>query len=229
MIRGITYGMAAAVLAALAGVLWFGTETAEAGFRKAMDKAEKAKSVRVVTKLDRAGQMTTVGTLHVQGDCLRSEDHAPNTVGIWDLKAKRRLVLDLTAKTARLYDLTQEALRRNVQEKSVPFDALKVLRETKDMTVRELDGEKIGDRPMRLYMFTHPGNQEHAATTGYLWVDARTGLPARVRSLGVQPETDEVMEFEAWNEPFDPKLFSLEVPKGYRLTDSEAPAKKADK
>ena len=61
-------GTAAAVvaIATAAGVLLLGGTSAAARVQKALDNAAKAKSVRLVNKLDRDGKLETVMTMYVQ-------------------------------------------------------------------------------------------------------------------------------------------------------------------
>ena len=60
-----------------------------------------------------------------------------------------------------------------------------------------------------------------------IWVDPKTKLPVKIRigvnsRLGSKPEDrpfDTQMTFEQfeWNKRLDPKLFSLDVPKGFEV------------
>jgi outer membrane lipoprotein-sorting protein len=57
-----------------------------------------------------------------------------------------------------------------------------------------------------------------------LWVDPKSGLPARIRvdgqtpaSRGPNDKTYIIFEQFTWDEAFDPNLFKLEVPEGFTL------------
>jgi outer membrane lipoprotein-sorting protein len=199
--------------------------------RRAADKAAKAKSVRLVFTREYEGKSEPMMTVHIRDGRSRWDDRRPGKDGTLIVDTAARTVLELNHKdmTATRKTLEGAAARDAGDYHAVFFDPLKVLRQTKDMTVKELGGEKLGGRAMRVYMCSHPGNQEHAAMTGVLWVDEKTNLPARLKLLqdGVvtegrkppYPRADTVIAFEDWDKEFDPKLFAQDVPAGYKVVE----------
>jgi outer membrane lipoprotein-sorting protein len=210
VMRYLSFGTAAAVILGLAGLLWFGGPSATARVHKAMDEAAKAKSVRVVQKID--GE--TVSTTHYRGDNVRFEEPGKRTM-ILDLKTRKRIELDLVAKTARRYDVTDEEAGELADEFAAARDFLSIFRGIKDATVKELKGEKIGERPAKVYEVSHPGGDKYAPMKATLWIDEKTGFPVRLHDRN-HPAGELVHEFDSWNEDFDAKLFDLKIPAGYR-------------
>jgi outer membrane lipoprotein-sorting protein len=198
---------------------------------RALDNATKAKSVRLVFTREYDGKTDPMMTVHVQDGRSRWEGRKKDEdfTLLIDVAARQGLSLNHTDKTAEREALAGDRLTDARKQHEVFFNPLSVLRDTKDMTVKALDGEKIGGRPMKVFMLTHPGNDEHAAMTGFLWIDEKTDLPARLKLVGDAlatedangPKADTVIEFEDWNKEFDPKLFKLDVPAGYKLTEND--------
>jgi outer membrane lipoprotein-sorting protein len=198
---------------------------------RAVDNAAKAKSVRVVFTRKYEGKSEPMITVHIQDGRSRWEGRKKDEDFTWiiDAPARQFLKLNHTDKTAEREALDGDRLADARTQHEVFFDPIKVVRGTKDMTVKELDGEKLGGRPMKVFMLSHPGNDEHAAMTGVLWIDEETGLPARLKLLEDSvvtegrekpwPKADTVITFEDWNKEFDTKLFKPDVPAGYKLTE----------
>jgi hypothetical protein len=218
IMRYVGFGSATAAaiaVATAAALIGFGGNSAAAGFRKALDNAKEAKSVRILSR-DPAGKADL--TLHIQGDRIRvDEPGADFPVRIWDLSAKQELILDPPAKTARLKAMTQEDLRKATDERSRIFNLLPTLRAEEGVKVKELPEEKVGGRTTKVFEFSSEDS------SGRLWVDAKSNLPVRLKLatkfLSSQLEID--LEFVDWNVEFDAKLFSLEVPAGYKLLDEK--------
>jgi hypothetical protein len=236
IMRYVGYGTVTAAAVAIAILVGLGGRSAEAHVRRAMDNAAKAKSVRLVFTREYDGKTEPLITIHMQDGRSRREDRrgGGNRTLIVDTTARQDLVLNHADKTARRETLAGESLKNAVQQHEVFFDPLTVVRGIKEMTVKELDGEKLDGRPMKVFMLSHPGNDEHAAMTAVLWIDEKTDLPARLKLLndGVVPEdprrpfvkADTVITFEAWNKEFDPKLFKLDVPAGYKEIEGSGAA-----
>lgn len=216
----------AVVIATLAGILWLGGNSAAARVQKALDNAAKAKSVRLVWTREFEGKTTLLMTVHIQDGRSRWEgrNRDQDTTLLIDIPGRQGLNLNHIDKTAKREALTGDRLTDARTQHEVFFNPLGVLRDTKDMTVKELDGEKIDGRPMKVFMLSHPGNDEQGAMTAVLWIDQKTDLPARLKLLDDAlatedpsgPKVDTVIAFEDWNKEFDAKLFRLDVPEGYK-------------
>lgn len=205
-----------------------------AAVARAVENARRAKSVRLVWTREYEGKAEPLMTVHIQDGRSRWEGRTrdKDLTLLVDLAARQGLRLNHVAKTAEREALTGDRLTDARKQHEVFFKPLDVLRDTKDMTVKELDGEKLDGRPMKVFMLSHPGNDEHGAMTAVLWIDKKTDLPARLKLLDDAlatkdpsgPKADTVIAFEDWNKAFDAKLFKLDVPEGYKLlTDTPAP------
>lgn len=184
--------------------------------RQAADNAAKATSARIVRKVERDGKTTVVADSYWQGDLSRFE-MVGKLVLVRDLKAKQTLGLDLPAKTAERRALTEEEVKMERKMQTVFNNPLAIIRE-KQYAVRQLPDEKIGDRRMEVFEIAGPPKGGwpggKAVPPGRLWIDADTKLPARLLDAEMGPGV--TLEFSDWNATFDPKLFSLDPPEGYK-------------
>lgn len=212
LMRYIGYGTATifAVTFGTVGVFWFAGPSASAKVQKAMNEAAKAKSVRVVQKVGDTVQYTD----YYQGNMFRMEVPG-KSVEIIDLKARKGIELDLVAKTAHPFDLTEEYESAVALDLAAAKDLLGVLRGLKDAEVKETKGEKVGDRATKVYTISYPGDGKLAPMNATVWVDEKTGFPVRLQHHD-HPQGDSIVEFDSWNEEFPAKLFDLKVPAGYR-------------
>lgn len=206
---------AAVAVATAAALIGLGGNSAAAGFRKALDDAKEAKSVRITSR-DPGGKVDLV--MHVQGDRIRVDEPGSEfPVRVWDVRAKQELILDPLAKTARLKAMTEEDLRKAAEERSRIFNLLPTLRAEQGTTVKEQSEEKVGGRPAKVFAFSSEND------SGRLWVDTKSNLPVRLKFatkfLSSYLEMD--LEFADWNAEFDAQLFSLKVPAGYKLLDEK--------
>lgn len=219
---------AAVVLATAAALFWTGGSAA-AHIQKALDNAEKAKSVKVIVTTVNAeapGKMTHAATIFRQGDRVRSEavwmppDVPVKPITLADLKTRKMLNLTPEAKTAQRGTLSaQESQALTAMMGN--FAAMKArLTGGDDKTVKALGEEEIDGRKTKVYEITAkvplPGVWK-------VWVDPKTDL--LVRLADGRPGGGIILNFEDWNKEFDAKVFSLDVPEGYKLID--APRKSA--
>lgn len=225
IMRYIGYGTATAVVVAVAtaaGILWFGGGSATAHFQKALDNAERAKSVKVTMTIENGGKVTHVGTLYRQGDMIRAE-----TVQDAELPDKPVIVGDLkTRKTLTLLPQTKTAQRATVGEQELRFitgmlsnftDLRAQLGGKDAKAVKEVGTETIGDRKTTAYELTAKGP---LPGLWKVWVDPKTNFPVRARLAQEKGKNAFTLDFEDWNKDFDPKLFSLDPPEGYKLIDA---------
>lgn len=229
IMRYVGYGTAAtaaAGLLAVAGMLWFPRPSAAAEFRKALDNAERAKSVKVIATIENNGKATYVRTIYRQGDLIRMETVRDAELGedppviVADLKTRKALLLHTMSKTARRTTLGEQEVRLVTGV----MDGLSGIKEQvaggDEKAVKDLGEEKLGDRKTRAYEVT--GKQPPGVWK--VWVDPKTELPVRVRLASENAKNTFTLDFEKWNEEFDEKLFKQDVPEGYKLV--EPPEKK---
>jgi outer membrane lipoprotein-sorting protein len=222
---GYTTATAAAVgLATLAGVLWLGGTSAAARVQKALDNAAKAKSVKVTAMLTNAevpGKMTHVQTMFRQGDILRVEtvwappEMPDKPVTVADLKTRKSLHLLPQLKIAQRNTFGVEE-SQGVAAMMGDFAAMKAqLTGGDDKAVKAVGEEQIGGRRTKAYEITVKDPKVARAGVWTVWVDPETELPVRLADA----QRAIVLNFEDWNKEFDPKLFTLDVPEGYKLTE----------
>jgi outer membrane lipoprotein-sorting protein len=196
---------------------------------RAMGNAEKAKSVRVRTKLQSGGKVTLEQKGYRLGDLIRSETTTVPMSNGWsvtiaDLKTRKALQLNPQDKTARRTTLGRQEARLVSGLLGSFADIKEQLAGGRESAVRDLGFEKLGDRRVNVY---EVAAQIPPAGVWRIWVDPKTNLPVRLVA-GDKNKITVTFDFEAWNEELDPKLFSLDVPKGYKAEDKSAP-KKGDK
>jgi hypothetical protein len=88
--------------------------------------------------------------------------------------------------------------------------------------VKAVGEEKLGDRETAVFEFAGEtlrlGNGTPLTRTLKVWVDPKTGLPVRLRRADSDKRVITI-DYEEWNTKFDAKLFSLDVPDGYKLNE----------
>ena len=95
------------------------------------------------------------------------------------------------------------------------FAGLKMYLGGDDKAVKALGEEKIGDRKTTAYEITAGGPMPGVWK---VWVDPKTDFPVRLRLAGGAKQSL-TFDFEDWNKKFDAKLFSQDVPEGYKLPE----------
>ena len=191
------------------------TTNAEEEVRKAADKAAKAKSVRMVYTVEKDGKSKVVATAYVLdgGRKTRIEGYGDTTEDrISDFAAGKVLQIDRVSRLAALSDTQgQKALKAHELEEI--FDPVKWLKRDGG-EVREIQGEALGNRKTRVFQ----GGVKGQATGLRIWIDAETGLPARL-SGNTPDEGVFIGTWDKWNEEFDAKLFALTPPQGYNVIE----------
>jgi outer membrane lipoprotein-sorting protein len=226
--RFIRYsGLAAAAAAVvLAAVVWFIDRTAALTFAQVVENIRNARSVNFVitTKSGNkprtdvfGGRSELEAKMAIQGDGVRYE--LPGAVIIFDTKERKGLELHSVDKVAekRTFD-RPEKLPADVFQN--PVERLRNLKDEIKDNVEQLADETIEGRKCQVYQIK---NRLKSPATWLvpdrfkLWVDVKTGLPVRIEA------TDEnqsiTYDHFVWDQPLDEKLFSLEVPQGYRLRE----------
>ncbi len=210
---------AAVAVATAAGILWFGGSAA-AHVQKAIDNAEKASSVKVTATIENKGKVTHVHTVYRQGDAVRMEtvqdaELPDKPVVVADLKTRKALTLLPATKTATRSELGAQETQA-VAGMLGDFAGLKAhLGGGDDKAVKALGEEKIGDRKTTAYEITANGP---IPGVWKVWVDPKTDFPVRLRLAG-EAKQSLTFDFEDWNKKFDAKLFSQDVPEGYKLPE----------
>lgn len=85
----------------------------------------------------------------------------------------------------------------------------------KNENAKELGNEKLGEVIARKYEVKVGGL---GAGTTTLWVDPKTGFPVKVHFAAADGKHLVTLEKFRWNDKLDPKLFSLNPPAGYKLS-----------
>jgi outer membrane lipoprotein-sorting protein len=218
IMRYLRYGSVAAaaiVLATLASIFWFGNGAAHASYEKALQNADKAKSFRATMKFSDGKGMDFQMKLYQQGDSVRIETEGVVAV-IADGKKKTALQLDLKNKTAQKLDLEKK--------KNDPFtgqvrDFVKKLSERKDADVEALGDEMIDGRKTKVFAVKNVKLADKI-TDWKVWIDPKIEMPVRAQMTPREgPKMTVTYEYHGWNEALDAALFSLDVPKGYKLKE----------
>jgi hypothetical protein len=227
--RFIRYsGLAAAVaIVILAGFIWLIDRTATLTFAQVVENIRNARSVNFVTTTKPRSKPRTYGfggrseleaKTAIQGDRVRYE--LPGAVIIFDTKERKALELhsvDKVAEKGGFYG-PEEKLPADVFQN--PVERLRNLKDEIKDNVEQFVDETIDGRKCQVYQIK---NRLKSPVTWLvpdrfkLWVDVKTGLPVRIEA------TDENQSITydrfVWDQPLDEKLFSLEVPQGYRLRE----------
>jgi outer membrane lipoprotein-sorting protein len=230
-------GIAAAVasVAAIIGWLILMDRTASLAFADVIEKVKNAESVSFVTKIPTIIRGTKRSDLkqkfYIRGDSYRMEipsdqegaevpPDAPPILSVMlaDLKQKKAILLDYTTKTAK--NISADVQRWQELNKALA-DPIKQLRGLKDSDAERLPDEDLNGKKMQVYRLNKKdiflGLTAGPADTVKLWVDPKTGLPAKIRVDNDQ--TYCVFEDFTWNPPLDPAMFKLEVPEGFTVKE----------
>ena len=93
------------------------------------------------------------------------------------------------------------------------------LMQMKDVPAERLPDEHIGDMPCQVYRVKDTAFMGCKVPWVKLWLDPESKLPVQIHSVVMDRQAMTLNDFH-WNEPFDKGLFTLEVPKGYKLVES---------
>ncbi len=213
VMRSIGYGAAAAaVVATLAGVLWFGGGTAVA-LDDAIRKVEKAEAVRYEVHT-RSPLSDNTDTVTVRGKQVRVDSHSFARIAfVIDHQAQGMLIVSPPNKTYQTVDLSKATI--------APFDAFSVrfrdqllalLKKAEHAAVGEVNGAKADK-------FTASGRGLGMIQDAdwVIWIDRKSQLPVRVEVEQTQQgrTVKRIYEKFDWNPEIDDDLFSLDPPDGY--------------
>ncbi|HTU91506.1 MAG TPA: trypsin-like peptidase domain-containing protein [Gemmataceae bacterium] len=236
MVRIARYGSLAATAAAVVVVLsslWLMDRSAAPAFADVVAKVQKAKSVtfRMTQKLTPLSP-TIHQKWYLQGDNIRlellgpqgkSQDQAPVFEAfVVDYRNKKGMRLNFMEKTARPMPLNKKM--------PVDFNPIDSLRQAKDSDAKLIGNEDLHGRKMQVYEFTQLhvfglSGKVKEGETAKLWVDAASGLPARmvVETLLVNGKGKSSLIFDdfQWNKPLPADLFKLEAPPGFKTIPAQ--------
>ena len=222
MFRYIGYGTATAAavgLIAVAGVMWTARPAPAAELTAALDNVEKAKSYRHVTKMTFNGKSMFVMRMYKQGDRMRFE--AGKDIAIVVDEKGNAVQFDHANKTAMRPDLDQFG-----KDRPKPSDEVKSLKaKLQDLKGEGVErvGEETLDGTVTTVYALKDVKLEGASTDWKVWVDPKRKLPVRMEMTkgNAGAEVVVTMEYSGWNEELDEKLFSFDVPEGYKLIEAK--------
>ena len=151
----------------------------------------------------------------IRDNMLRYE--VPDTfIMIVDTSKRTGLNLDIGRKLASKIDLVGRVPAEDLQD---PIDRLRNLKETIKDDVEQLGDEEVDGRQCQVYQ-VRGRIKANAVLIGdrfRVWVDGKTGLPVKIH--GGDEKTSLTYEQFRWDEALAEGLFSLAVPRGYRLDE----------
>jgi outer membrane lipoprotein-sorting protein len=209
-----TLTTAAAVVAALFA---FPARSAADDLKKAVEKAEQAKTVRVQIETDFGRDSKMIVTSHIDGDKLRTEFQPRGLVVVVNKKEDLKgLMLITKMKTYRELDADKDPLVNQVRG-----DVKRALEQFKgpaDDQVKALPDEDLDGRKTKVFEIKDADLPEGKGKADLkMWVDAKTGLPAQslVTSKVDGRTVITTAKYLGFNEEFDAKLFETKIPDGY--------------
>jgi outer membrane lipoprotein-sorting protein len=215
---GSVAGIAASALVVVGLLVLTPTRSAAEDVAAAMENFQTAKSYQHVTKMTMDGKTMFDMRMYKQNNRMRFEA-GDIMVMIVDDK-ENVLQLEPKTKTAKRPTLAElkamsAGLRGNTEEFSKKLLALK------GDGVQRVDDEKLGEVTAHVYLITGIKLNDHESDWK-IWVDPKRKLPIRMDMIkgNAGANITVVSEFSKWNETFDDKLFSLDIPEGYTLKET---------
>lgn len=215
--RIIGVGTLTAAAAVVAALFAFPARSPADELRKAVEKAEKARTVRVQIETDTGRDSKMVVTSYADGDKLRLEFEPRGLVVVINKKEDLKgLMLITKMRTYRELDADKDPL-----VKQVSGDVRKALEQFKgpaDDQVKGLPDEDLDGRKTKVYEIKDVDLPEAKAKADLkMWVDAKSGLPVQSRvSARTQGGTvTTTAKYLGFDEELDAKLFETKVPEGY--------------
>ncbi len=160
-----------------------------------------------------------------------NKDKDPQPAGIDILitsyKTRESIQIDETAKTVKKWVGSKDWKEKSPMDLMLEFTSKEVER----IGEETIDGKKLHVYNAKKIITPKPGENQFATNVAKVWIDAETGYMVRVHieiitgdSANSLVTSVKVDNFK-WNEPLDEKLFSFDVPKGYKLLAVDAPKK----
>ena len=207
-------------LVVVAVAFWLIDRNATFTFAQVVDNVTKAKSVSFVVHQKIGKQPELETRMFIRGDVVRYEIADFATI-IMDWNKRKGLELDtrwqgtIKDKIARKIDLEGRVPKDDVRN---PIDRLRHIKEGSKDYAQRLGDEVLDQRNCQVYQVRGAKDASMLVPSDFkLWVDAKTGLPVKIHA---QDENISLLyEDFKWNEPLQDDLFSLTVPKDYRLEE----------
>jgi outer membrane lipoprotein-sorting protein len=215
-IAGFSSAAAAVIVAALAATLWIFHQNGPRGFAQVVERVQKSKTVSFVIK-QKLGQQPELETkMYIEGEQFRYEIPDILTL-IVDANRRQGIELYPNVKVAKRMSLEGRLQAEALKD---PIDRLRNLPKDIQDHVERLPDEKLNGLTCHVYRVK--GRVKEAAAWMIpdqftLWADAKTGLPVKIHAQ--DENTSLTYEQFKWDEQLKADLFSLEVPKGYRLEE----------
>jgi len=141
----------------------------------------------------------------------RTVSIAQDVVSIIDLETGKILTLDSKKQEAVYIDLKGLPSIPNYMEKL--RNLITRLQESPEFKVEELGQQDIADQKLLGFRAKHP------KTEITIWADPVTGLPVRIEQMEGQMKT--ICKNVVFDVPMDEKLFSMDVPEGYKQQQTQ--------
>lgn len=216
--RIIGIGSLATAAAVLAALFAFPAHSPADELKQAVEKAEKAKTVRMQIELDAGKDGKITAKNFIDDGKFRSEIEPAGLVVVVNGKADPKGVMWITpAKTYRTLDPEKDEL-----VKQVTGNVKKALEQFKipaDDKVKGLADEYLDGRKTKVYEIKDVDLPEMKAKADLkMWIDPKTDMPVRSRvtaKIGEQTVTA-TATYLGYDEELDPKLFETKIPEGYK-------------
>lgn len=224
LMRIMRYGTLATAAAVLAAVLWLPGRSPADDVKKAVRKAEAAKTVRLLVEQDDgAGNKLTTRIYRAEGK-RRTDTESVGLTVVLDEKDRKGVMLFAKQKAYRAFDLGTgdplDPLARKGYDHNSVCHTFKNVRDNHTVTTADeyLDGRKTKAYEVTDVGFDEGGADFKGKADMKLWVDPKTDLPVRSRLvLRLADKTvTSVYTYLGFDEDLDPKLFDTKVPDGYK-------------
>lgn len=216
--RIIGVGSLATAAAVVVALLAFPARSPADELKKAVRKAEQAKTVRMQIEMDAGKDSKITWKNFMDGDKFRSEIEPGGMVLVVNGKADPKGVVWITPmKTYRLLDPDKDEL-----VKQVTGNVKKALEQFKiptDDKVKGLPDEYLDGRKTKVYDIKDVDLPEMKAKADLkMWIDPKTDLPVQSRvSAKMENQTvTATAKYLGFDEELDPKLFDTKVPEGFK-------------
>jgi outer membrane lipoprotein-sorting protein len=202
-------------------------------FGQVVDNIKKARSVTFTLQQKLTPQSPTLEQKwYLQGDAIRLEMPGTQPAFRTDLPVVLVMIADYRQKQALELDFMRKTARK-IEKKDVPKefrDPIEGLRKLTDKDAERVGQEQLNGRKTVIYRlkridFLGAKGKVEQGETAKVWVDAASGLPARIvlDTFNADHKGKSLIVFKdfTWNVPLDPALFRMEVPQGFTLNKDE--------
>ena len=141
----------------------------------------------------------------------RTMSNVEDVVSIIDLETSRILSLTVSKKEAAYVDLKGLPSMPNYME--ILRNLIKGLQENPNFEVEELGEQEIDGQKVIGFLARHPKSEIT------IWADPETALPVRIEQVSGQMKV--ICKNVRFDVPMDEKLFSMEIPEGYKQQQME--------